>query len=64
MVFRSSLQGYPIQQLRDEVDRLVTNVFNSPAVAGATRLVSGVDFHQSTFGKAVIMFSLKRKCLD
>jgi HSP20 family protein len=44
MVMRIPTPPYPIQQLRDEVDRLVTNVFTNPAVAGAARLVSGRGF--------------------
>src|SRR5689334_19783423 len=44
MVMRIPTSPYPIQQLRDEVDRLVTNVFTNPAVAGAARLVSGRGF--------------------
>ena len=38
MVLRSAVTVHPIQQLRDEVDRLVTNVFTNPTVAGAARL--------------------------
>jgi HSP20 family protein len=44
MVMRISTNQHPIHQLRDEVDRLVTNVFANPAVAGAARLVSGRGF--------------------
>jgi len=41
MVMRTAVTVHPIQQLRDEVDRLVSNVFSNPTVAGATRLVTG-----------------------
>lgn len=44
MAYRSSGNGFPIQQLRDEMDRIVTNVFSNPAVAGATRLITGRGF--------------------
>jgi HSP20 family protein len=44
MVMRISTPQYPIQQLRDEVDRLVTSVFTNPTVAGAARLVTGRGF--------------------
>jgi HSP20 family protein len=41
---RTAVTVHPIQQLRDEVDRLVSNVFSNPTVAGATRLVTGRGF--------------------
>lgn len=44
MVMRTVATVNPIQQLRDEVDRLVSNVFSNPTVAGATRLVTGRGF--------------------
>jgi len=44
MVMRTAVTVHPIQQLRDEVDRLVSNVFSNPTVAGATRLVTGRGF--------------------
>ena len=44
MVFRNSVTLPPIQRLRDEVDRLVADVFTNPAVAGAARMVSGRGF--------------------
>ena len=44
MVFRGTLNMNPIQQFRDEMDRLVTNVFANPAIAGATRMVTGRGF--------------------
>ena len=44
MVFRGNLNVNPMQQFRDEMDRLVSNVFTNPAVAGATRLVTGRGF--------------------
>jgi HSP20 family protein len=44
MVMRTAVAVNPIQQLRDEVDRLVSNVFSNPTVAGATRLVTGRGF--------------------
>jgi len=44
MVYRSVGNGFPIQQLRDEMDRLVTGVFANPAVAGATRFITGRGF--------------------
>jgi HSP20 family protein len=44
MVMRTAVTVNPIQQLRDEVDRLVSNVFSNPTVAGATRLVTGRGF--------------------
>jgi HSP20 family protein len=44
MAYRSVGNGFPIQQLRDEMDRLVTSVFSNPAVAGATRLITGRGF--------------------
>src|SRR5262245_55835954 len=44
MVMRTAVTVNPIQQLRDEVDRLVANVFAKPTVAGATRLVTGRGF--------------------
>jgi HSP20 family protein len=44
MVMRTAVTVHPIQQLRDEVDRLVSNVFANPTVAGATRLVTGRGF--------------------
>ena len=44
MVFERTVTAYPIQQLRDEVDRLVANVFTNPTVAGAARLVTGRGF--------------------
>ncbi len=44
MVIRGTFNMNPIQQFRDEMDRLVTNVFTNPAVAGATRLVTGRGF--------------------
>jgi len=44
MVFRNTFNVNPIQQFRDEMDRLVTNVFTNPTVAGATRMVTGRGF--------------------
>jgi HSP20 family protein len=44
MVFRSTVTVHPLQQLRDEVDRLFTNVLTHPTVTGAARLVSGRGF--------------------
>lgn len=44
MVFRSTVAVHPIQQFRDEVDRLVTGALANPAIAGATRLVTGRGF--------------------
>ena len=44
MVFRRAVTLPPIQRLRDEVDRLVADVFTNPAVAGAARMVSGRGF--------------------
>jgi HSP20 family protein len=44
MVFRGNLNVNPMQQFRDEMDRLVSNVFTNPAVGGATRLVTGRGF--------------------
>ena len=41
MVFRGNV---PLQQLRDEVDRLFTNVLTHPTVTGAARLVAGRGF--------------------
>lgn len=44
MVLRGAVTVHPIQQLRDDVDRLVSNVLSNPTVAGATRLVTGRGF--------------------
>jgi HSP20 family protein len=44
MANRGSSNGFPIQQLRDEMDRLVNNVFSNPTVAGATRFLTGRGF--------------------
>ncbi|HZZ26598.1 MAG TPA: Hsp20/alpha crystallin family protein [Pirellulales bacterium] len=41
---RSTITVHPIQQLREEVDRLFTNVFTHPTVTGAARLVTGRGF--------------------
>lgn len=43
MVFRSPLVLSPVLQLRDEVDRLLTNAFGN-GVVGARRFVSGLSF--------------------
>ncbi len=47
MVFRSTVTVHPLQQLRDEVDRLFTNVLTHPTVTGAARLVSGARISRS-----------------
>jgi|SRR4051812_10888981 len=44
MAFRHTINVNPIEQFRYEMDRLVSNVFANPAVAGATRMVSGRGF--------------------
>lgn len=44
MVLRGTVTVNPLQQLRDEVDRLFTSVFTHPTVSGATRLVTGRGF--------------------
>ncbi len=44
MVMRGSIPVLPIQQLRDEVDRIFTNVFTHPTVTNAARLVTGRGF--------------------
>ncbi len=44
MVFRRAMTTNPIAQLREEMDRLVNSVMDSPAVAGATRMVTGRGF--------------------
>jgi HSP20 family protein len=44
MVYRGTVSTHPLQQLRDEVDRLFTNVLTHPTVSGAARLVSGRGF--------------------
>ena len=44
MVWRGTVPGNPIQQLRDEFDRLFNNAITHPAVSGAARLVSGRGF--------------------
>ena len=44
MVLRGAVTTHPIQQLRDEFDRLFSSVFSNPTVAGATRLVTGRGF--------------------
>ncbi|HTQ39298.1 MAG TPA: Hsp20/alpha crystallin family protein [Pirellulales bacterium] len=44
MVMRGNVTVYPLQQLRDEVDRLFTNVITHPTVSSAARLVTGRGF--------------------
>jgi len=44
MVLRDTVTVHPLQQLRDEVDRLFTNVLTHPSVSSAARLVSGRGF--------------------
>jgi HSP20 family protein len=44
MVLRSSVSVHSLQQFRDEVDRLFTNVLTHPTVSGAARLVAGRGF--------------------
>jgi HSP20 family protein len=44
MVWRGTISGNPILQLRDEFDRLFSNAVSHPAVTGAARLVSGRGF--------------------
>jgi HSP20 family protein len=43
MVMRS-VRFNPVQQFRDEFDRLVTSAFNTPGVATAARMVTGRSF--------------------
>jgi HSP20 family protein len=44
MVMRSTVTIHPIQQLRDEVDRIFSNVLTHPTVTSAARLVTGRGF--------------------
>ncbi|HEY2826525.1 MAG TPA: Hsp20/alpha crystallin family protein [Pirellulales bacterium] len=44
MVLRGTVTVHPLQQLRDEVDRLFSNVLTHPTVSGAARLVAGRGF--------------------
>jgi HSP20 family protein len=44
MVFRNQHVMNQVVQLRDEVDRLLTNALNSSPVVGARRFVTGLSF--------------------
>jgi HSP20 family protein len=44
MVMRGTISVNPLLQLRDEVDRLFSNVLTHPTVTGAARLVAGRGF--------------------